>query len=99
MKNIELKEHKIAGNKYKIVTATGKQNKSGCHIYLFAIYIPPKMRVATFADLIECLVNEISLIKSKHGDTPPTCGDAHLDLIATNIKENLLEKGIFPPPL
>ena len=40
---IDLKEHKIANNKYEMVAASGKQNRSGRRIFIFAIYVPPKM--------------------------------------------------------
>ena len=65
---INLTEHKISGNKFELVAAQGRQEKSGRVIYVLAIYIPPKMRASTFTELTECIINEISLIKSKHDD-------------------------------
>ena len=65
---INLVEHKIQGNTYELVAATGRQRRSGRHIYLFGVYVPPKMKVGPFQNLMECIVNEIGRIKSKYSD-------------------------------
>ena len=121
-----LKENKIKGNTFELVSAVGKLKNTDRHIYFFAMYVPPKMKAATFTDLTECIINAISDAKSKHKDpvfilggdmnkrdfsaitrafpdiltsaTPPSRGNAHLDLLATNV-ENFLDKSELFPPL
>ena len=51
-----------------MVGTAGRQFRSGRKVYMFGIYIPPKMRVGTFNDMMDCLINEIKLIKSSCKD-------------------------------
>ena len=65
---ITLKEYKIAGNRFEMVSATGRQHNSGRVIFIFGIYVPPRMKVADYTELMETLVLAISDIKTKHLD-------------------------------
>ena len=65
---IDLTEHKIQSNSYELVAASGKQRKSGRPVYIFGVYVPPRMMADSFQDLMECVINEIGKIKSSHSD-------------------------------
>ena len=62
---INLVEHKILGNTYELVATTGRQKRSGRHIYLFGVYVLPKMKVGPFQNLMECTFAE-SVVRIDH---------------------------------
>ena len=65
---INMKELKIERNKYELTAATGKQFNGGRIICMYAVYVPPKMRVETFNEMMEVIVDSISSVKIKHPD-------------------------------
>ena len=68
MNLISLKEHKIKGNTFEMIAASGKLADTNRYLCIFGIYVPPKMKSDTFVALNKCLIAAISDAKSKYVD-------------------------------
>lgn len=62
------RERRVAGNKFEMVVASGKINKSNKMVFVYCVYIQPRMLAAELGKLKEVLADDVTKIKTKHPD-------------------------------